>query len=140
MLAGLAGAAPLELSPAERAWATAHPVVQVGLFSDFAPFYAFEDSSAAIPQGFVSELLALWSERTGLRFEFRRYGNLDDVMTALRDGVEAPFFRVGHGVFATNGRSKNNWIAAYAILAYLQLQIANREVSSWRCHHRAPPP
>jgi ABC-type amino acid transport substrate-binding protein len=61
-------------------------VVQVGLSSDFAPFYAFEDSSAAIPQGFVSELLALWSERTGLRFEFRRYGNLDDVMAALRAG------------------------------------------------------
>jgi len=60
--------------------------VRVGLTGDFAPFYQFEDTSAAMPQGFVSELQALWSERTGLRFEFRRYGSLDEVMAALQAG------------------------------------------------------
>lgn len=119
MLAGLAGAAPLDLSPAERAWAAAHPVVQVGLSKDFAPFYMFEDSAAAIPQGFVSELLALWSERTGLRFEFRRYDNLDDVMAALRAGRidMTPFTtpvggRESHAVFTRPALATNLVLAA----------------------------
>lgn len=81
-----AAAAPLALSPAEQAWAAGHPVVRVGLTGDFAPFYVFEDSAATVPHGFVSELLALWSERTGLRFEYRRHGSLDEVLAALRAG------------------------------------------------------
>lgn len=113
-----AGAMPLDLTPGERAWIAANPVVRVGLSADFAPFYFF-DQGSDIPQGFVSELLDLWSERTGLRFEYRRYPALGDVLAALRSRQIdlTPFTtpvqeRLSHAAFTRPALTTNLVLAA----------------------------
>lgn len=75
----------LALTATERAWIAQHPVVRVGLTNEFPPYYFF-DHSSRLPQGFVVEMLDLWSQRTGLQFQYTRYPTLDAVMQALGQG------------------------------------------------------
>jgi two-component system, NarL family, sensor histidine kinase EvgS len=73
------------LTDAERGWIAEHPVVRVGLSREFPPYYFF-GSNPAQPHGFAVETLDLWAQRTGLRFEFRRYASFANTMAALKDG------------------------------------------------------
>lgn len=75
----------LELTAAERAWIDEHPVVRVGLSREFPPYYMLDEASGE-PHGFVVEMMALWAQRTGLRFEAHRYGSFAEVLAALRRG------------------------------------------------------
>jgi signal transduction histidine kinase len=75
----------LALTAAERAWIAQHPVVRVGLTNEFPPYYFF-DQHSRLPQGYVVEMLDLWSQRTGLQFEYTRHPTLAAVMQALAQG------------------------------------------------------
>lgn len=75
----------LDLSPAETAWLAAHPVVKVGLSNDFPPYY-LHDPQTGRPHGFVLEMMTLWSQRTGLQFEFERLPDFPAVLAALEAG------------------------------------------------------
>ena len=75
----------LDLSPDERAWVATHPVVRVGLSQDFPPYY-MHDPRTGLPHGFVLEMMALWSQRSGLQFEFKRLGDFGQVLNALERG------------------------------------------------------
>ena len=72
LLAGVQSAAAqtLELTPAERDWLAAHPVIRVGFASGMAP-YAFFDKQK-IPTGAATELTELVAERLGIRLEYIR--------------------------------------------------------------------
>lgn len=88
-------AAQIELTPAEHAWIKDHPVVQVGIDADYAP-YSFLDKDREFV-GIAPELLKLIAELTGLRFEpvpgldwpgildGARNGTLDLIATAVRN-------------------------------------------------------
>src|SRR6476661_1847666 len=73
-----AGGVPVVLSPQEREWITRHPVMRVGVLSNWAPF------SYARPDGHLSgidiDLLNLISQRTGLKFEFITYKSWEDLV------------------------------------------------------------
>lgn len=77
--------APIPLTAAERAWIAEHPVVKVGLSREFPPYYFF-DAGRTQPHGFAVEMLDLWAQRTGLRFEFTQYPSFGDTMAALKRG------------------------------------------------------
>jgi two-component system sensor histidine kinase EvgS len=86
--AGLGAAMPqsgLRLSPEESAWVAQHPVLRVGLSPDFPPFYMRDPASAEV-HGFVVELLALWSQRSGLRFDIQLYPRQEVAQQALLRG------------------------------------------------------
>lgn len=85
LFCGLAGALELDLNQAEASWVAQHPVVRVGLTSDFPPYYV-QDPQTGQPQGFVMELLNLWAQRSGLRFEYRQLGRMPQVLDALARG------------------------------------------------------
>ena len=85
---GSVGALPpplLDFSPQETAWLSAHPVVRVGLSNDFPPYY-LHDPQTGRPHGFVLEMMTLWSQRTGLQFEFERLPDFPAVLAALEAG------------------------------------------------------
>lgn len=58
----------LALSPAERAWVAAHPVIRVGYDPSWPPFSVRSPNGTCT--GIDADLLRLVGERTGLKFEF----------------------------------------------------------------------
>ena len=78
---------PLPLSPAERAWIAAHPVVPVGVDTADAP-YTFVDSAGEF-SGVHAELLKLIGRRTGLRFKVVARDTLPALEADLRAGHTA---------------------------------------------------
>jgi two-component system, NarL family, sensor histidine kinase EvgS len=83
--AGLAAAQALELSPAERAWIQANPVLRVGVAREYPPYY-FVPPEPARPHGFVIEMIDLWGERLGMKVDIRRFESNDDAVRALQAG------------------------------------------------------
>lgn len=83
--ANLPATTAVELNAAERQWVAGHPTVRVGLTRDFPPYYIY-NAQADQSYGFVVELMALWSQRSGLQFEFHHYDHADDVMRAVQHG------------------------------------------------------
>lgn len=88
----MALAQPVVQTEAEREWLGSHPVLKMGLTREFAPFYLRDETSKNL-HGYVLELLNLWSQRLGVRFEYVHYDNLAQVRDALRRGDidAAPF-------------------------------------------------
>lgn len=82
--AAAAPAAPLALSPAERAWVQAHPVVRVGVSVEFPPYYF--GTGQGRYEGFVIDLMQHLAEHAGLVLEYQRYERFGDVLDALRAG------------------------------------------------------
>lgn len=67
------------LSPEERQWITRHPVLRVGILTNWAPFsYVRPDGSVS---GIDIDLLNLISQRTGLRFELISYKGWEELVT-----------------------------------------------------------
>jgi signal transduction histidine kinase len=58
---------PISLSPAERLWVAAHPIIKVGTDPAWPPF---SSASNGAVQGIDPDLLNLIGSRVGLRFEF----------------------------------------------------------------------
>ncbi len=58
----------MELTTKERSFILQNPIVSIALMSDFTPFSYVEDGEF---KGFVNDLLALISKKSGLRFEKR---------------------------------------------------------------------
>lgn len=77
-------AAPLVLTPEEKAWLRAHPEVPVASSTFSAPF--FVTGSGGAPTGIGPELLALISLRTGIRFRYADIGDSRDLPDALARG------------------------------------------------------
>lgn len=65
--------APLNLTPAEQSWLTAHPVLQVGADPAWPPFSFY--SKEGVHSGVDADLLATLSDRLGVRFEVVRTRN-----------------------------------------------------------------
>jgi signal transduction histidine kinase len=72
----------VELTPAERQWLAAHPVVRVGLLGDAGPF-SFRDAENRIV-GLDLDLLDQIARRTGLHFEYVTSRVWADVFAALQ--------------------------------------------------------
>lgn len=77
--------ADLRLSAAERQWVQRHPALRVGLSGDSPPYH-LTDPATGRPLGFVVEMMALWSQRTGLRFSYHSYPRQEAALAALRRG------------------------------------------------------
>ena len=97
-------AAAVRLDAAERRWLADHPVVRVALSTGFPPYYFFDEPAAdaarpasatarlpavptALPHGFVVELMDLWAQRTGLRFEYQRHASFQQATAAVASGA-----------------------------------------------------
>ena len=74
----------LALSSDERAWIAAHPVVRVGVTTEFPPYY-FADARGRY-EGFVIDLMNRLAQRAGLRMEYRRYTRFGETVEALGRG------------------------------------------------------
>ena len=75
---------PLTLSDAQRAWISAHPVIDYSMYADAAPM-TFRDSSGK-PAGLAIDMLAAIGALTGLRFEGHLRGSTERVTDDLGDG------------------------------------------------------
>ena len=70
----------LEFTPEEKAFITSTPEIRVAMMPDFSPFsYIIQDAIG----GFEHDLLALLSQRTGLKFT-KRLGNWNANLTAFK--------------------------------------------------------
>ncbi|MEA5089890.1 transporter substrate-binding domain-containing protein, partial [Solidesulfovibrio sp.] len=79
-----ARAAALELTPDEKAFIEAHPVIRYS-DTDWRPLSIFEDGRMT---GLFHDYLTLISQKTGLAFQFERVGDGHDfqqVLDALRE-------------------------------------------------------
>lgn len=76
--------AELPLSPAERTWLAAHPVIRVGVATEFPPYY-FADAQGRY-EGFVIDLMQRLAQRVGVRMEFHRHASFEQMLTALQRG------------------------------------------------------
>lgn len=84
LLAATARAQPLELTPEEKAFVEAHPVIRYS-DTDWRPLAIFEDGRMT---GLFHDYLALLSRKSGLAFQFETIGDGHDfqiVLDALRD-------------------------------------------------------
>lgn len=73
-------ACALEFTPEEKAFITSNPEISVAMMPDFSPFsYIIKDAAG----GFEHDLLALLSQRTGLRFT-KQLGNWNSILTAFK--------------------------------------------------------
>ena len=73
-------AGALEFTPEEKAFITSNPEIRVAMMPDFWPFsYIIQDAIG----GFEHDLLALLSQRTGLKFT-KRLGNWNSNLTAFK--------------------------------------------------------
>ncbi len=79
-----AASAPLELTPEEKAWIAAHPVVRVGHFDGASP-YCVRDAAGRIG-GLNVDYLNLIARRTGLRFEHVTFRVWVDAFRAAEQG------------------------------------------------------
>jgi two-component system sensor histidine kinase/response regulator len=78
-------AAPLNLSPEERAWVAAHPVVRVGIQrGGWEPFDVLGEQGQHT--GISGDYLALLGKRLGIRFEAVQVGDWAAVQEAMRTG------------------------------------------------------
>ncbi|MGZ5505135.1 MAG: ATP-binding protein [Limisphaerales bacterium] len=69
---------PVVLSPQERDWITRHPVLRVGVLTNWAPFsYVGPDGN---PSGIDIDILELTSNRTGLKFKLTPYKSWEDLV------------------------------------------------------------
>src|SRR5471032_3634185 len=75
---------PLTLSDAQRAWITAHPVIDYSMYADAAPM-TFRDSSGK-PAGLAIDMLSAIGALTGLTFEGHLHGSTGQVTDDLGDG------------------------------------------------------
>jgi two-component system, NarL family, sensor histidine kinase EvgS len=75
---------PLMLSDAQRAWITAHPVIDYSMYADAAPM-TFRDASGK-PAGLAIDMLGAIGALTGLSFEGRLRSSIERVTDDLGDG------------------------------------------------------
>lgn len=74
-------ACALEFTPEEKAFITLNPEIRVALMPDFSPFsYMIHDAVG----GSEHDLLALLSQRTGLKFT-KQLGNWNSILTAFKN-------------------------------------------------------
>ena len=117
VFAHAAAAQTLALTERERAWVAAHPVVRVALTREFPPYY-FNDERSGHPHGFVVEMLDLWSQRSGLRFEYRHVPRFADALDALRRGeidmlpFAAPLPQIADAALYTRAAFTTNLVLA----------------------------
>jgi len=75
---------PLTLSDEQRAWITAHPVIDYSMYADAAPM-TFRDSSGK-PAGLAIDMLAAIGALTGFSFEGHLRGSTEQVTGDLGGG------------------------------------------------------
>jgi two-component system, NarL family, sensor histidine kinase EvgS len=74
----------LPLSDAEQAWVASHPVVHVGLPSEFPPYYFAAEQGRY--DGFAIALTSRLAERVGLRLKYTLYASQADTLDAVKRG------------------------------------------------------
>jgi signal transduction histidine kinase len=84
LAAGGVRAQAVDLSATEQAWVKAHPVLRLGVATDYPPYYFLPPPPAA-PHGFLIEMITLWAERLGLRLEITRFADAESALKALQD-------------------------------------------------------
>lgn len=73
----------LPLTPAEQQWITSHPVVRVGVSTEFPPYYFSNERGRY--EGFVIDLMDRLARRAGLAMEYVRFERFGDTLQALRE-------------------------------------------------------
>ncbi|MFK0312624.1 transporter substrate-binding domain-containing protein [Pseudomonas sp. NPDC090233] len=74
----------LQLTPAEEAWLSSHPIMQVAVDETAAPLSYFDSNGHY--RGITADLLELIRLRTGLRFEAQRANGIADMINRLESG------------------------------------------------------
>lgn len=72
----------LELTPEERDWIIANPVIRVGMDAGFPPANFWDENG--VLQGIDADFLAAITELTGLQFEFVRMDSWIETVAAVR--------------------------------------------------------
>ncbi len=70
--------APVSLTPEERAWLQAHPVIRLAPDPEFRPIEFFDHNG--LYQGVAADHVRLLEQRLGIRFSIVRLKNWDEVM------------------------------------------------------------
>lgn len=70
------------LTPQERAWLAAHPVIRFAADPDFPPTEYFDETGTYC--GITADYLALMEQKLGIRFEIIRLRNWDEVISHAR--------------------------------------------------------
>jgi two-component system, NarL family, sensor histidine kinase EvgS len=87
-LASAAWGAPprptLALTEAEHAWVAQHPVIRVGVSTEFPPYY-FSVGRGRY-EGFVVDLMDRLAARAGLAVEYHRFDRFGDTLEAVKRG------------------------------------------------------
>ncbi len=78
------GQARIEMTVEELSWVRSNPVVRVGVSTEFPPYY-FSDGQGRY-EGFVIDLMERLSRKLGLRFEYRRFSGIGEVLAAMKAG------------------------------------------------------
>jgi two-component system, NarL family, sensor histidine kinase EvgS len=112
----------IELSPAERAWVAANPVVRVGVSIEFPPYY-FSKSQGRY-EGFVIELMDRLAARAGLRLEYKRYALFGETLEALkRKEIELT-------PFTTESAARHEYLSfVRPLFATQMVYVARRDLS-----------
>ena len=96
----------IPLSPEEKAWLKAHPVIRLGVDPDYAP-YSFRDANG-VYQGLALDYLELIARQIGLQTEIVpelkwpqvlegvRSGALDLIVTAIKTGAQPQALNFSH--------------------------------------------
>jgi two-component system, NarL family, sensor histidine kinase EvgS len=77
-------AAHIEMTADELAWVRSNPVIRVGVSTEFPPYY-FSDKQGRY-EGFVIDLMDRVSRKLGMRFEYRRFSGIGEVLEAMKAG------------------------------------------------------
>ena len=74
----------VSLTAQEQAWLLEHPVVQVGIEEEFAPFERLTESGEL--EGINIDIYNLLTERTGIEFEYNYYDSWQQTFDSLING------------------------------------------------------
>ena len=77
----------LPLNAEETAWIAQHPLVPVVVLDGNSPYYSRRADGTAV--GFAADMMALVSERTGLRWDYQWVPSTTELVKAVKDGAAA---------------------------------------------------
>ncbi|ADL55878.1 PAS domain S-box protein [Gallionella capsiferriformans] len=77
-------ASQLNLTDAEKAWLAAHPVLRVGVDSDFAPYEWIDEQGHYV--GMAADYMKLLEKKLGVRFEIIHGKSWDEILNMAKRG------------------------------------------------------
>lgn len=115
----------LPLTEVERDWIAAHPVVRVGVSTEFPPYY-FADARGRY-EGFVIDLMDRLGTSAGLQMDYRHYPRFGDTLAAIKAG------EIELTPFASESAGRNDYLRFVRPLFSTQMvYVADRRLGDVR--------